>query len=253
MHLPEIDKYAHLDSPLHRWDARVKVATLTVLLLATVLTRTWPAAIAGLGVALVAVGLSRIPPKFLFVHLRWVLLFCALLLIVVPLTAGGEPTWRLGPVAVSGQGLAQAGLVTVRANAAVLLLLVTMGTARFTVTLAALRQLRVPRVAVQILAFAYRYIFVLLDELSRMLSAARARGSEEASLGRLLHNTGSMVGMLFVRSFDRTDRVYHAMLARGYQGEVRTLDDFRLRAADVLKGSAAVGVAGVLLWAGVIA
>ncbi|MFO8007704.1 MAG: cobalt ECF transporter T component CbiQ [Candidatus Brocadiia bacterium] len=252
MHLPEIDKYAHLDSPLHRWDARAKLVCLGLLLLAVVLSGSYPVALAGLGAALLLAALSRIPPAFLFVHLRWVLLFCAFLLVVVPLRSAPAPDALVsaGPVAFSRGGLAEAGLVAVRATGAVLLILVMMGTSRFDVTLKALRRLHVPQVAVQILAFSYRYVFVLLDELGRMLSAARARGSAGASWARRLHNTGSMVGMLFVRSFERTDRVYHAMLARGYTGEVRTLDRFRLRPADVAKGLLAVAAAAGLLCAG---
>lgn len=252
MHLPEIDKYAHLDSPLHRWDARVKVPCLSVLLLAVVLSPSYPVALAGLAVALGLVCITRIPFSFVFVHLRWVLLFCLFLLVVLPPTAGGEPLWRLGPVAVSREGLSTAGLITVRATAAVLVMFAMMGTARFHVTLKALRRLRVPQVVVQILAFSYRYVFVLFDELGRMLAAARARGSGCAPWTRTLRNTGSMVGMLFVRSFERTDRIYHAMLARGYRGEVKTLDDFRLRPADVLKGLLVAGAAGVLLASGLL-
>jgi cobalt/nickel transport system permease protein len=250
VHLPEVDRYAHLDSPLHRWDARVKIACVSLLTLAAVLAPTPPAALAGLAVALCLLALSRIPLSFALVHLRWVLLFCAFLLVVLPLSAGGRPSeqlWRIGPVGFSGVGLARAGLISVRALAAVLLVFVVMGTARFHVTLKALRRLHVPSVAVQILAFSYRYLFVLFDEMHRMMSAAAARGQERARGLRRLRNLGSMLGMLLVRSLDRTGRVQHAMLARGYRGEVRTLDDFRLRPGDLLKGACALATAAGLL------
>ena len=254
MHLPEVDKYAHLDSPLHRWDARVKVACMVLMVVAVVLAPTHAAALVGLAAALCLVAVSRIPPAFVMLHLRWVLLMCLFLLIVLPLTAGGgpaSPPWRLGPLRASPAGLAKATLISVRAVAAVLLIFVTVGTARFHVTLKALRRLRVPAVAVQILAFSYRYIFVLFDELQRMLSAARARGHGRARGLRRLSNMGNMLGMLFVRSLNRTARVHHAMLARGYRGDVKALDDFRLGPADVLKGLCAVAVAAALFAWGV--
>lgn len=261
MHLPEIDKYAHLDSPLHRWDARVKVACTAALLVTVALMPTYPLALAGLALAAGMLALSRIPLSFVLLHVRWVLLFCLFLLVILPLTfvpgevkgAGGDVLWRAGPFAASRRGLSMAGLISVRAIAAVLLVFPMMGTARFHVTLKALRRLRVPSVAVQILAFSYRYIFVLLDEMGRMLSAARARGHGRARGLRRLRNLGSMLGMLLVRSLDRTTGVYHAMISRGYRGEVKTLDDFRLRPADVLKGALVIAAAGSLLLAGVLA
>ncbi len=247
MHLPEIDRYADLDSPLHCWDPRVKLVGLLPLVAAVVLAPDWTTCLLGLALAAGLVGLSEIPLRFVLVHLRWVLLFCAFLLVIVPLTAGGRLMWRLGPVGFSLDGLLQAGLITVRATAAVLVIFTAVSTARFHVTLKALQNLRVPQTAVQILAFSYRYVFVLLDELRRMRAAARARAAGSASWSRNLHNTGSMIGMLLVRSFDRTDRVYRAMLARGYTGSVRTLSDFRLRSIDLVKGTLALCAAAALL------
>jgi len=249
VHLPEIDKYAHLDSPLHRWDARAKLASLFALLVVVVFAPSYPTALVGLAVSVGLVGISRIPFRFVLVHVKWVLLFCAFLLVIMPLTAGGEALWQAGPLRVSASGLGRAGLVSVRAMAAVLLVYPMMGTARFHVSLQAARRLGVPRAAVQILAFSYRYAFVLFDELGRMLTAARARGLGRARGLRAFRNTGSMVGMLFVRSFDRTDRVYRAMLSRGYRGEAHTLDSFHLRAADLVKASLVVAVAAALLFA----
>ncbi len=247
MHLPEIDKYAGLDSPVHRWDPRVKLATMAPLVLATVLAPGYAAALAGLGAALLLLALSRIPPSFALTHLRWVLLLCAFLTVVLGLTPDGEPLWQAGGVALSREGLWTGGLISVRATAAVLLLLVAMGTARVHVTLKALRRLRVPSVVVQILGFSYRYVFVLFDELRRMLSAARARGHGRARGLRALHNVGSMLGMLIVRSVERTRRVRQAMLARGYRGEMRTLEQFRLRRADLAKGAAALAACAGLI------
>lgn len=247
MHLPEIDRYAGLDSPVHRWDPRVKLACTAPLVLAVVLAPGYAPALAGLGAAVVLLALSRIPASFALTHLRWVLLLCAFLTFVLALTGGGEPLYRAGGLAVSREGLRAAGLISIRAVAAVLIALVAMGTARVHVTLKALRRLRVPSVVVQILGFSYRYVFVLFDELRRMLGAARARGHGRTRGLRLLHNVGSMLGMLIVRSLERTRRVRCAMLARGYSGEMRTLDEFRLRAADLGKGALALAVAAGLL------
>ena len=252
MHLPEIDKYAHLDSPIHRWDARARILSVTALLLVTVFLPTVPLAVAALGAALVLLGLTRIPISFVFAHLKWVLMFCLFLIAVMGLTAGGPAIWSAGPLQVSARGLARAGLISVRAVTAVLLIYPMMGTARVHVSLKALQGLGVPQVAVQILSFSYRYTFVLFDELGRMLTAARARGLSRARGLRAFENFGSMVGMLFVRSFDRTERVYNAMLARGYQGRAESLHEFHFAPADAAKAALVLAAAASLATAGIL-
>jgi len=252
MHLPEIDKYAHLDSAVHRWDARVRIASLLALLLAVVLAPTYPRALTGLAAAIVLLLASRIPILFVLVHVRWVLAFCAFLLIVMSLTAGGPAACSVGPVDLSREGLRLSGLISVRALAAVLLIFPMLGTSPFHVSLRAMRRLRMPRVAVQILSFSYRYVFVLFDELHTMVSAARARGFRRARPVRRLGIAGNMLGMLMIRSLDRTSKVHRAMLARGYTGEIRTLDEFHVRPADIAKGAAVLGLAAAIALVGVL-
>jgi len=223
-----------------------------VLLIVIVLAPTYPPALAGLGVALALLLASRIPPAFVLIHLRWVMAFCAFLTAMLALTGGGTALWSAGWIAVSREGLRLGGLISIRAIAAAILVFPMIGTAPFHVSLRAMRRLRAPQVAVQILAFSYRYVFVLFDELGRMLSAARIRGLHGAGLRRRLGVTGSILGMLMIRSFDRTSRIHRAMISRGYRGEIKTLDSFRLLPADLLKGAAAIAVAAGLLLAGMV-
>ena len=89
--------------------------------------------------------------------------------------------------------------------------------------LGGLGRLGVPAVLVSTLHFMIRYLHVLADELSRMVLARRSRTFRRS--GRLDWGllTG-LIGMLFVRSFERGERVHAAMLARGWDGTIRTLD-----------------------------
>ena len=250
MHLPEIDRYAHLDSPLHRWDARVRLVCLLLLMVALVLAPTLAHAALGFAFALGLLLLSRIPIRFALIHLRGVLLFCAFLCMVLPLTAGGDVLWRAGPLAFRREGLLRASLITVRAVGALMLVFPMFGTSPFPVTLQALQRLHVPSVLVQLTAFSYRYIFVLLDEMRRMLAAARSRGGGAAGRLRAVRTLSSMVGMLLVRSYGRTVGVWRAMVSRGYSGKVRTLHAFAAGPEDALKGVAIAGAAVVFLMAG---
>jgi cobalt/nickel transport system permease protein len=91
--------------------------------------------------------------------------------------------------------------------------------------LATLRRLYVPAILLAILAFMYRFLFVLWDELDTMRAARRARTFDRAGLVFRWHNAAQMIGMLLIRSLGRSERVYGAMCARGWDGTLRTLDE----------------------------
>ena len=89
----------------------------------------------------------------------------------------------------------------------------------------ALRALRLPRIMVSIISFMYRYLAVLTDEARRMNRAKAARSAVVTGRAGGSHPlaggvTGSMVGSLFLRSYERSERIYAAMLARGFQGQL---------------------------------
>ena len=92
--------------------------------------------------------------------------------------------------------------------------------------LAALRALRLPAILIAVVMLMYRYLFVLVDEAQRML---RARAARSAAIGPGSGGTvvwraksaGGMAGSLFIRTLDRSERIYMAMLARGYDGSIR--------------------------------
>ncbi len=258
---PEIDRYAHLDSSLHRWDPRWKLAALALLLGAVAFlpssgpgrvrwNRDVPHALASLGVGLALVELSRIPLSFALRRLVPAGVFLAVFIVLYPLgaLAGGAP----GGGAPGGgapdflDGLFCASVIAARALAVMLFVFPMFGTSRFDVTMRALRSLRVPAPLVQIVVFAYRYLYVYADEVLRLRVAMRARGLGRGAGLRAFRVAGSTLGMLLVRSVERTQRIQDAMMARGYSGAFRTLQDFSARPADLAKAALAAAAAVLL-------
>ncbi len=123
------------------------------------------------------------------------------------------------------QGLAAvAASILVKNALAVLTMIVLAGTTPFTRLLTGLRRLGVPLVLVATLQFMERYRHVLLEEVDRMATARRARTFRRRGFlgwGVL----GGLIGMLFLRTFERAERVHDAMLARGWTGTIRSLED----------------------------
>jgi cobalt/nickel transport system permease protein len=133
--------------------------------------------------------------------------------------------------AISG-GWLTAGDITIKFVLGVLALTAMMCTTRFALLLEAMRRLGMPQVIVVQLGFLYHYIFVLIDEAMRVRRARDFRGAALAPVSRRLAAVGGVIGTLFVRTLDRSQRIQIAMAARGYRGELRCLNQLRFARAD---------------------
>ena len=105
-------------------------------------------------------------------------------------------------------------------------------TTTFPSTLRALEALRVPHLFVLIAGFVYRYLFVVVDEVQRMRAALAARAYRPRTALQAAA-VGRVATALFLRTHARGERVYLAMLSRGYTGSVPALERLSFRAADV--------------------
>lgn len=169
----------------------------------------------------------------------------ALAALTVVFSTPGNPLWVLpllgGRWAVTDAGLVRFGSIVVRSYLSVQAAVLLASTTPFPDLLWGMRALRIPRVLVVIGGFLYRYLFVLADEAARLMRAREARsmapdGRGGGSVRWRARVTGGMVGSFFIRSYERSERIYAAMLARGYDGEVRALSPPSLRATDLMVG-----------------
>jgi cobalt/nickel transport system permease protein len=228
-----IDRYAALDSPLHLLDARTKIVGFLALIVAVLLVPAGKSAVLFGFFFLVAVlaGVSQIPLGFAVGR--------TLVLLPFILLAGLGARWN-------GLDAARLGVFVTRSILCLLLLILLTNTTRFSELLRGLRRLGCPRVLALNLGFLYRYLFVLTDEALRMRQARDCRRVGRAPAPAELRLLGSMLGTLLVRSFERGDRMYQAMLSRAFAGEFGVLDQRRFGWLDLafLAGVAlAVGAA----------
>ena len=161
------------------------------------------------------IGLSGIPPREL--ARRWLGLFVLVAFLVFMIAPAHPERARQGLAAVMASILIKNGL-------ALMTMIVLAGTTPFHHMLSGLRRMGVPPVLVATLQFMERYRHVLVDEVDRMATARRARTFGRR--GRLSWSLlGGLVGMLFLRTFERAERVHNAMIARGWDGTIRSLED----------------------------
>jgi cobalt/nickel transport system permease protein len=206
-------------SPLHRLAPEVKIVAAVLFTLAVVVTPREAFWAFGGYVVLVAAtaALARIGPLWMLRRAAIELPFVALA-VVLPFLGGGEQTSWFG-VALSVDGLYAGWNIVAKGTIGVLAAVTLAATTSPRDLLVGLHRLRCPSIVVQIATFMIRYLDVLLDEARRMRVARLARGYDPRFLWQVAA-FGAGLGSLFLRSFERGERVYLAMIARGYTGRL---------------------------------
>ena len=211
--------YLHGHTWVHRLPAHVKVVALISFVLVVVATpaaQRW-AFLAYAALLGVVAAIAHVPPhtiaRRMVVEVPFVL-FAALM----PFVAGGESVTVLG-VSLSVRGLEAAFAILVKATLGVIASILLAATTTAHDLLLGLQRLRLPELMVQIASFMIRYSEVITAEMARMSVARRSR-CFEASGPRHWKVLGQSAGALFIRSYERGERVHLAMLSRGFQGRM---------------------------------
>lgn len=244
MYFDLADQHRAGDSPIHRLDPRVKVLLAVLFILTVSLTpfAAFGAYAALWAVVMATVLLARIEPGYLLRRSAVAFPF-ALAAVTLPFTIPGEPLLRLpiwGGLTLSVEGTLRFASILIKSWISVQMAIILVTVTSFPDLLWGLRALRVPQPLIAIVGFMYRYLFVLADEVLRMLRARSARSA--TAPGRRSGGTlwwrgkvaGRMAGSLMIRSLERSERIYSAMLARGYRGEMQLLAPPHLQRSDVM-------------------
>lgn len=215
--------YRHGDSFVHRLPAHVKVVALLAFVLIVVAT---PAerygTFAAYGVLLAGVAaLAAVPPGFLLTRMVIEVPFVAFALLL-PFVATGERVDVLG-IALSADGLLAGWNIVAKGTLGVVASILLAATTDARSLLLGLQRLRLPAKLVEIAAFMVRYADVIVSDMQRMRVARESRAFEGRHLGHLKIVARS-AGALFVRTYERGERVHLAMLSRGYGGAMPVVD-----------------------------
>jgi len=222
-------------SAVHRLDPRAKIIGLLSVTIVAVSAplELWPVYVACAAVLVAVAAGARVRPRDLWRRVRVVLPFVLVLGALVPFVRKGGASYDIGPLAVHEAGLAVCAAVSAKAIIGTLSAALLGTTTTFPQVLRGFEAMHVPRLFVLIAAFMYRYLFVIVEEVGRMRAALVSRGyrPRHALQGGPM---GRMATAMFLRTYSRGERVYHAMLARGYNGTMPQLVPLTLRRADIL-------------------
>lgn len=246
---PFAERYLEGTSLLHRADARVKLAVTVAYIFAITLTPVgaWGtlAFLAGpvvAGVLLAHLGMGLV--------LKRSLLAAPFVLVVAPLmfTKPGDEAFAL-PLAgwdASWEGIEAVATILLKSWLSVVAAVVLTASTPAPELVQALRGLRAPRLLTAVVFFTYRYLFTIGEEGQRLMRGRDSRSARitgyrgGGTIGWRARILGHMVGSLFLRSFERSERVYAAMQARGYDGELRFLARAAVQPREVALGALVV-------------
>ena len=259
MHFDAFDRYHETESFLHRLDPRVKVVVAVAFILSNALLPDGAWFAFGLSWVFLLTGnwLSNLGPGFTFRRSLVALPF-ALIAITVLFSMPGNPLssfhFLFWDFTITDAGLLRFASIIVRSWLSVQMAILLVAVVRFPDLIHALEHLRIPAILTTIIAFLYRYLFVLADEVFRLMRARESRSAGMAAPASVVRPgrsvawrarvAGNMAGQLFLRSYERSDRVYNAMLSRGYNGHMETINPHELRRRDYL--TAGLALLGIL-------
>ncbi len=243
MHFDAFDRYHEKESFLHRLDPRVKALVTVIFIVSNALLPdgAWLAFVFGWMFLIAANLLSQLGIGYTLKRSLVALPF-ALIAITVLFSIPGEPIFTFqfftSHLVITDAGFLRFVSILIRSWLSVQMAILLVAVTRFPDLIHALEHLKVPAILTTIIAFLYRYLFVLTDEVFRLIRARESRSAastgKRAGRGVLWRArvAGNMAGQLFLRSYERSDRIYNAMLSRGYSGHLYTLNAHEMKPRD---------------------
>ena len=229
MHLEE---FAEGTSVFHRLDPRVKIVALLPYIFVVAMMHEIAIPAIALLISTLMVVITRIDTKKLFIRLAVVNTFILLLWLFLPFSYPGNEVFTVGPLTATEEGFLFALSITFKANAIVLATIAILGTSEVFSLAHALVHMKMPTKLVYLFFFFYRYISVLHEEHTTLKRAINVRAFRPKTTMHTYKTYANLVGMLLVRSYEHSQRIYSAMLCRGFTGKFPIITHFHMHTRD---------------------
>jgi cobalt/nickel transport system permease protein len=235
------------DSIIHRLDPRSKIIAACAFSAAVALADGFAAAALGFVFGPLFIFLARLPFKTVFFRILMVNGLILLLWLFLPFAYKGNSLFSIGPLVATREGVRYAGLICLKANAIITTLIALVATIPIFEVGKAMRRLYVPSKIVHLFLFTYRYIHVIYMEYQRIMRAVRIRGFRPRTNLHTYRTYAYLFGLLFLRSYERAQRVHAAMLCRGFNERFYDLSEFTFKRSDYsFMVGMLLGVVGIL-------
>ena len=222
------EPFAIGSSIIHQLDPRFRVGFTVPYAFAVALSYRFSVLITALVLSTTLIVISQIRIRDLLKRIATVNALVLLLWLILPFTFKGEILARIGAFAIYRPGVVLAAQITLKSNAILLAFIALIATMSLATLGHAMHRMGVPDKMVHLLLMTYRYIFVLEQEYLRLVRAAKIRGFQPGTNANTYRTYSYLIGMLFVRSAARAERVHQAMLCRGFKGKFYSLQEFQI-------------------------
>ncbi|MEL7035421.1 MAG: cobalt ECF transporter T component CbiQ [Cyanobacteria bacterium J06592_8] len=218
-----LDEYAHLDSPIHRWNPKYKLVGLLALIFAFATVEDLRLLPVIFTLTIFLYFLSRLPLSFLLNRLRYPGIFLVGVIAVLPFLSGQTIIWQWGIITLRQEGLLAVILIIGRFLSIFITSLVLFGTSSFLNLIKSMRSLGLSPILADMMLLSYRYLFELAYQLNTMQRATQMRGFKPTRLSwRNLQVYAALAGSLLVRSYQQSQEIYKAMQLRGYGTSIQS-------------------------------
>lgn len=244
-----LEGYTNRDSVMHRLDPRVKIIAFFSFIFMVVLTPLEGDVYRFVAYFALLFGMmlfSNVPLGFIFQRSLVILPFVVFITIFLPFTPSkglAETSYiYLWGLKLNREGILFFQEITFKAWLSALSMILLTNTTKFTDLLKGLEKLKVSRIMIIIISFMYRYIFVFIEEVKSVQRAMQSRnfGGNKLWQWKIL---SALLANIFLRTYEQSERVYVAMLARGFDGQIRTMDEMQVCKSDM----AFLGLVAVML------
>ena len=243
----EIEEFALGDSWVHKLDPRAKILVTGVFSLIVALNQH----LVGTGLSLLLpMGLllcAQLSTRKVLARLAVVNGFVVFIWLFLPFTVPGHTIYTVGPLTVQSEGIYSALMITLKSNSIMLMVIALLGTSPVFTLVHALSHLGVPDKLVHLFFFSFRYIHVIHAEYHRLVNAMKMRAFKPRTDMHTYRAYAYLVGMLLVRSFDRSRRILQAMRCRGFKGKFYILHHYEMKHGDYALAGAGIAFSVMLL------
>ena len=226
------EKFSNGNSFIHELDPRVKIIAFSLFSLVVATTYKFSILFTSLLYPLSFIIISRVNLKEVLKVLIIVNGFILFLWVFLPFTKAGVLWFSLGPLTVFKDGIEYATLITLKSNIIILSMITLIATSSVFSIVHALHHLHIPDKVVHLTFFTFRYIHVLYKEYKKLTNAMKLRGFNPGTNIHTYKSYAYLIGNLILRSFDRAEMVYKAMVCRGFRGTFPLLYHFKMGKKD---------------------
>jgi cobalt/nickel transport system permease protein len=240
----------HKNNVLVKVDARIKVVVTFALLFMVLSYKGVMFPLIMAGAAFLICAIMRVPLRILTLRMAQPMFIASVVLLLKLFFTGNQELFSVNllglDLAGHRDGLMEGLIITSRIMGGVSLIIALGFATPFIEFMAALSWLRIPKIFIEIMMFAYRYLFVFLDDANTIYSAQKNRLGY-AGIRKGLHSFGVLTGSLVLRGFEQSQKTADAMMQRGYTGDMPLLKGRPLRSSEIVTAVLVV-IAGGAVW-----